>query len=456
MLLLHLRAYQPEPRTRVTRWLAGAFAVAFGFGAGLGLLDRSEPVAAAVAPASAPAATAPELAATPLPAPELAAAPPAAPYVDPLALRVIRGSLGRGQTLAESLHAHGVSADRIHVLVSEMAPVLDFRYAKPGDRYELALSPADAITRFRYERSASEFYELTRAGDRFVASAHKPEIMRHRVRIAGVVATSLYAAIEQLGEDRGLAEDFAEIFAWDVDFSRGVRRGDEFSMLYDRLYTRDAAGRERYLRPGQILAARYSSSDDDFRAVYFESQQGRGAYYRPNGEPIERQFLKAPLDYKRISSGFAHSRLHPILGIRRPHLGIDYAARYGTPVWSVAHGEVVHRGYQGGFGNLVKIRHVNGYVSYYAHLSRYAQALRVGDRVDQKQVIGYVGSTGLSTGSHLCFRLAKEGEYVNPATMHARGGEPIPRGARSRFDAQSGELLAALDPRPLVVTNEAL
>jgi murein DD-endopeptidase MepM/ murein hydrolase activator NlpD len=388
---------------------------------------------------------------------EVAAPPPiVAAFADPLAQRMVHGSLRRGQTLAESLNAHGVPADRIHVLVSEMAPVVDFRYSKPGDRYTLALAPGDVIASFRYERSPSEYYDLTRRGDRFVATAHKPEIRRQRVRIAGIVATSLYAAVQQLGEDRALAEDFAEIFAWDVDFSRGVQRGDEFSMLYERLYTRDEAGREHYLRPGQILAARYSSADEDFRAVYFESEQGRGAYYRPNGEPIERQFLKAPLDYKRISSGFAHSRLHPILRIRRPHLGIDYAAGYGTPVWSVAHGEVIHRGYQGGFGNLVKIRHANGYVSYYAHLSRFGQGLRVGDRVDQKQVIGFVGSTGLSTGPHLCFRLAKEGAYVNPATMQARGGAPIPRDSRGRFDAQIGEFLTALDPRPLVVTNEAL
>jgi murein DD-endopeptidase MepM/ murein hydrolase activator NlpD len=453
LLLLHLRAHERKPRPRIARWLAAAFAVAFGFGAGLGFIDRPEP---GVGPATVELAPSAIVAAV-QPTPAAVAAPPAA--AQPASLPepvVLTGILKRGQTLAESLNAHGVSADRIHVLVSEMAPVLNFRYSKPGDRYDLALSPGGEIVSFRYERSPAEYYELTREGDRFVAAAHKPEILRSRVRIAGLVDSSLYAAVEALGESRALAEDFAEIFAWDVDFSRGVRRGDEFSILYERLSTRDAQGREHYLRPGQILAARYSTTDDDFRAVYFESEQGRGAYYRPNGEPMQRQFLKAPLDYKRISSGFTSSRLHPILGIRRPHLGIDYAAGYGTPVWSVAHGVVVHRGYQGGFGNLVKIRHVNGYVSYYAHLSRYSPGLRVGDRIDQKQVVGYVGSTGLSTGPHLCFRLAKEGEYVNPALMHARGGDPIPRRARGRFDAHSTDLLAALDPRPLVVTNEAL
>jgi len=390
------------------------------------------------------------------PAPDVAAVAPSPSETPPPPHRVVTGTLDRGETLAESLQVRGISADRIHVIAREMAPVVDFRYSKPGDQYRLVLTPEGDVDSFRYERSLAEHYELVRDGDRYLAKQHSPEILRNRVRIAGLVSTSLYAAIEQLGESRELAEDFAEIFAWDVDFSRGARRGDEFSILYERLYTRDDKGNERYLRPGQILAARYTSETDDHRAVYFEPAPGHGAYYRPDGEPMERQFLKAPLDYKRISSTYTNSRFHPILKIRRPHQGIDYAAPYGTAVWSVANGEVIWKGYQGGFGNLVKVRHVNGYVSYYAHLSRFAQGLRVGQRLHQKQVVGYVGSTGLSTGPHLCFRLAKEGSYVNPTLLHAARGEPIPHRARERFSAHSDELLAALDPRPLVVTNEAL
>lgn len=448
-----MRAHRPEARPRYARWLAVAFGTAFTLGAAAGLLNRAgEPLTrneAAVAAAAAPATAA---------ADEPAAAPePARPAAEPIPPhRIVTGTLSRGETLAESLQIRGISADRIHVITREMAPVLDFRYAKPGDSYRLILGPEGDVESFRYERSAAEHYELVRDGDGYRAEQHAPEIVRQRVRIAGLISTSLYAAIAQLGESRELAEDFAEIFAWDIDFSRGSQRGDEFSILYERLYTRDEQGRESYLRPGQILAARYTSATDDFRAVYFEPAPGHGAYYRPDGEPMERQFLKAPLEYKRISSTYTNSRFHPILKIRRPHQGIDYAAPYGTPVWSVANGEVIWKGYQGGFGNLVKVRHTNGYVSYYAHLSRFAPGLRVGQRLNQKQVLGYVGSTGLSTGPHLCFRLAKEGTYVNPALLHAARGEPIPSRARERFAAQSDELLAALDPRSLVTTNEAL
>jgi murein DD-endopeptidase MepM/ murein hydrolase activator NlpD len=448
-VLLHLRAHQIEKRPRYGRWIFVAFLAAFAVGSLFGLAKRNESVSGvggfAAHDGARDAAHAPDVASAP------------APFTEPLPPhQVVAGVLGRGETLAESLQIRGISSASIHLITREMSPVLDFRYSKPGDTYRLELSPEGDVAAFRYEKSPIEAYELTRSGDAFTAVAHKPEIVRHRARIAGLVSTSLYAAIQQLGESREVAEDFAEIFAWDVDFSRGVQRGDEFSILYERLYIKDAAGVETYVRPGQILAARYTTADDDHRAVYFESEEGRGAYYRPDGEPMERQFLKAPLDYKRISSTFTNSRFHPILKISRPHHGIDYAAPYGTSVWAVGNGDVIFKGFQSGFGNLVKVRHSNGYVSYYAHLSRFASDVRIGQRVHQKQVIGYVGSTGLSTGPHLCFRLAKEGSYVNPAKMHAASGDPIPRGARERFVAMSDELMAALDPRPLVITNEAL
>ena len=450
--LLHLRAHVVEKRPRYARWVLIAFLAAFAAGSGFGLAQR-DPSDASVSRSASFAGGA--ASAVPSGAPNVAAAP--APFTEPLPPhRVVAGVLRRGETLAESLQIRGINSQRIHLITREMSTVMDFRYSKPGDSYRLELTPEGDVSAFRYEKSPIERYELTRIGDAFTTVAHKPEILRHRVRIAGLVATSLYAAIEQLGESRELAEDFAEIFAWDVDFSRGVQRGDEFSILYERLYIKDEAGAETYLRPGQILAARYTASDDEHLAVYFEPEEGRGAYYRPDGEPMERQFLKAPLDYKRISSTFTNSRFHPILKINRPHHGIDYAAPYGTSVWAVGNGDVIFKGFQAGFGNLVKVRHANGYISYYAHLSRFAGDLRIGERVHQKQVIGYVGSTGLSTGPHLCFRLAKEGSYVNPAKMHAAAGDPIPRGARERFAAASGELMTALDPRPLVLTNEAL
>ena len=457
----------PERGLPVRRILVTAFAIAFAGGAAIGLLQRRSPADAEDLP-SATATVASEAAAAAVPALASAAPVPVLPAVGapshaaaspapaPAKGRVITGTLARGQTLAEALSRQGLSADRIFEVVREMAPVFNFRYSMPGDRYRLVLSPAGGLESFHYERSPSERYEVTREGEGFATKHHEPQIVRRQARLAGVVTTSLADAIEQLGESGELAHDFAEIFAWDVDFTRGVHRGDEFSILYDRLFTVDPQGRETYVRPGQIQAARYTSEGEEFSAVYYESAKGHGAYYRPDGSPVERQFLKAPVNFSHISSTFTQARLHPILKIWRPHLGIDYAAPYGTPVWSVANGDVIFKGYQSGYGNLVKVRHANGYVSYYAHLSRFAPGLRIGQRVSQKQVVGAVGSSGLSTGPHVCFRLTKEGEFVNPATLHADGGEALPRTQRARFKERSGQLMAALDPRPLVATNEAL
>jgi murein DD-endopeptidase MepM/ murein hydrolase activator NlpD len=235
-----------------------------------------------------------------------------------------------------------------------------------------------------------------------------------------------------------------------------VRPGDEFQVLYERLYRQGDDGLEEYVRPGRILAARYEGAAGSYTAVYFEPREGRGGYYRPDGTSVERQFLMAPLRHARISSSYSSARRHPILKVTRPHHGIDYAAPSGTPVWAVADGEVIYRARAGGFGNLVKIRHSNGYVSYYAHLSRFAKGLKLGQKVAQKQIIGYVGQTGLATGPHVCFRIAKNGQYVNPARLRTPAGEPVPQELFSTFRTASAILLAELDAGTLFAAENPL
>jgi murein DD-endopeptidase MepM/ murein hydrolase activator NlpD len=312
-----------------------------------------------------------------------------------------------------------------------------------------------ALQAFQFTTARNDRYRITREGDRFVARRDGGDFVRRQARIAGVVATTLYDAIQKLGEDPALARDFADVFAYDVDFARGVRRGDEFQILYERLFRIDAQGQERYERPGRIYAARYRTSSGDHSAVYYESENGRGAYYRPDGTPLARNFLIAPLRYEKVTSGYSHARFHPILRYTRPHLGIDYAAPVGTPLWSVADGKVISVGRTGGFGNLIKVRHADGYVSFYSHLSRYAPGLRVGQFVRQKQVIGFVGSSGLATGPHVCFRVSKDGRYVNPAQLKGKtfaASVASNRGFRDKRDA----LLASLRSRDFVAVEEAL
>ncbi len=386
------------------------------------------------------------------PAPEFELPAPAEPE-----LERFLGELRAGQTLSAALRKHGIPARTVHLIATEMRPVFDFRKARPGDGWQLERELDGTLWRFRYTRSALERYTLQRVGDGYVAARKEPELRRERGRIAGVVSSSLYEAIEQLGERPELAHDFAGIFAWDLDFSNATQPGDSFSILYERLFLVDPdTGEEQYLRPGRILAARYANAENEFRAVHFQLEESRGGYYRPDGSAVERQFLRAPLQFRRISSRFSLSRLHPILKVRRPHPGIDYAAPSGTPVWAIGGGKVVYRGRMGGFGKLVKIRHPNGFVSYYGHLSRYADGIKVGDRIGQKQIIGYVGATGLATGPHLDFRLKKHGRWVDPQKVSTPAGPPIPDSSRPAFAVIRDQLLAELEPQPLVAVSEAL
>jgi murein DD-endopeptidase MepM/ murein hydrolase activator NlpD len=385
------------------------------------------------------------------PVPDVFAAPAA------IEVRIFtEGVLRRGETLARALDRQDVPGELVHEVATSMRTVFDFRYARAGDRYRLARNEHGRVVEFDYARSEFERYALRRVGEALVAERYEPEVHVERARLAGVVTTSLYDAIQALGESGDLSHDFAEIFAWDVDFSRSVHPGDEFHILYERRYLRSDEGRERYVGPGRILAARYASRGGEHAAVYYEQGAGRAGYYRPDGSAVQRQFLQAPLTYRRITSSYSTGRLHPILGRRRPHLGIDYAAATGTPVWAVGDGRVMFRGWLGGLGKTVKIRHDNGFESWYGHLSRYPN-LGLGQMVRQKQVIGYVGSTGLSTGPHLHFVLKKSGRHVNPSQLRMAASEPIPRQQMQQFSAARDELLHALDPSALrVVTNEAL
>ncbi len=369
---------------------------------------------------------------------------------------VISGVLGSGDSLAGYLALRGVDPVTVLTIEREMRPLYDFQRAQPGQRFELYLDTDGTPIRFRYVASVRESYRLERIQGGFHVMREEVPLIRRRAKLAGIVTSTLYDSIRDLGESPQLAADFTAIFAWDVDFSRAVRPGDEFRILYERNYLKQSDGREVYHGPGRILAARYRGSANDLTAVYYEASPDRGGYYRPDGSSVKRKFLAAPLKYSRISSSYTHARFHPILKINRPHYGIDYAAPAGTPVWSVANGTVIHKGWSRGFGRLVKVRHSDGYVSYYSHLSRYAPGLKVGQRVQQQEQLGFVGSSGLATGPHVCFRIQKNGAYVNPSRLRSPAGDPIPADQSEIFAAVRDQRLSELGPGTLVATEEAL
>jgi murein DD-endopeptidase MepM/ murein hydrolase activator NlpD len=267
-----------------------------------------------------------------------------------------------------------------------------------------------------------------------------------RLRISGEVHSSLYEAIDSAIADTilptaervALAWAIADVYDWELDFTRDVRRGDRFDVLLDRLESPDGE-----LRFGRIWAARVEAARRPNYAFYFEHGDSRG-FYDQNGRSLRRAFLRAPLQFSRISSRFG-TRLHPILRTSRSHDGIDYSAAMGTPVRATADGIVTRMGRHGGYGNLIELQHVNGIRTRYGHLSRFAARLHVGARVLQDQTIGYVGSTGLSTAPHLHYEFLVNGRPTNPGRQARESGSPVPQSARGDFDARRLELLAQLE-----------
>lgn len=369
---------------------------------------------------------------------------------------VTRGEIAKQESLASSLRRQNVSPAAIHLISTELRKVFDFRRSRAGDAYRLTQDAAGRILDFQYSQGSGDSYALTWKGTRYVASKQTEVLEPQVAKIAGVVDGSFYDAIMALGEQSSLATEFAKILAWDMDFSRHVHPGDEFSILYERMYTKGPDGTSVYVRPGRILAGRYSGRSGEHTVVYYENGHGEGAYFRPDGSSIERAFLAAPLEFSRITSRFTNARRHPILNITRPHPGIDYAAPYGTPIFSVGDGVVEFRSRAGASGNLIRIRHSGGFTSHYAHLSSFARGLNVGDKVGQKEIIGYVGSTGLSTGPHVCFRVKKNGQYVDPMRIAKPAGPAIEYDRIDHFRDVRDQRLADLGRGPFLAANEAL
>ena len=395
---------------------------------------------------AAPALALPDVAA---PEPKPAAPESTAP---PPTLNVVTGRVPRGGTFSGALIANGVSSRLVYGIANTVQPLFDFRTAQPGDFYSLIQGEAGQVLSFEYHRGRRTIYRVEPDGGGLVASKNEVPLERRVVQLGGMIDRSLSESMRRLGERSDLVQGFADLFVWDFDFSSETRPGDEFRLVFEKYYDR-----EGFVQYGRILAGEYQASKRGFVAVLFEDGEGRADYFTPEGNSLRRTFLRAPVSYTRISSRYSKSRLHPILKVRRPHEGVDYAAPVGTPVWAVADGEVIFIGRSGGFGRLIKVRHNNGYVSFYGHLSRYAKTLKVRQRVQQKQVIGFVGSTGLATAPHLDYRLRIGGRFVDPLKVKFPKGTPISEQERLRFDELKEQRLAELrQASPSLVLEAAM
>ncbi len=343
------------------------------------------------------------------------------------------------QTLAEVLMAYGLSAQKIYNLTTQCPDtVFDVRKVRAGQPCAL-LSDLDSMGTpryFVYEINAKEYAVFDLVTDTVTRGALPTSW--HERSAQGTVESSLWNAMLDGGASPQLAVMLSHIFGWTIDFF-GIQKGDHFSLIYEQEYVED-----RPLNNFRIRAASFCASDSMYYAIPFV-QDGEELYYNEKGNSLEGAFLKAPLDYYRISSRFTNSRYHPVLKRYRAHHGVDYAAPTGTPVYAIGSGKVIAKGYQAnGGGNYVKIRHNSTYTTTYMHLSRFAKGLQVGDHVAQKEVIGYVGSTGLSTGSHLDFRVYENGKPINPLTIKSQPKKPISEANKADFRVVCDSLVERL------------
>jgi murein DD-endopeptidase MepM/ murein hydrolase activator NlpD len=259
--------------------------------------------------------------------------------------------------------------------------------------------------------------------------------------VSGVIDSSLFEAVAKAGAHDQTALALAEIFGWDIDFVLDIQRGDSFTVTYEQLQ-QDGS----YVGDGAILAASFVNQGHEFRAVRYVAPDGTAAYFSPEGRSLRKAFLRAPVEFSRVSSRFNLARKHPVLNTIRAHKGVDYAAPTGTPVRAAGDGRIRFRGGKGGYGNVVEIDHANGVTTVYGHMSRFAKGQAVRSRVTQGEVIGYVGMTGLATGPHLHYEYRVRGVFKNPQTVDLPAAEPIDASLRADFERQSAPLLAALQP----------
>ncbi len=354
--------------------------------------------------------------------------------------RVQYGIVQPRQNLGSILGEHGVSTGTVHHLGEKARGVFDVRRIRSGQAYALFFSKHDSLAPprfFVYEEDPKSYIVFDLRGDLAVSRGQNPAEWRTQT-VKGQVESSLWVAMQRCEASPQLAIVLSHIFGWTIDFF-GLQKQDEFRVIYEQEFV-DGKALDNF----HILAASFRASDSTYYAIPFV-QDGEELYYNERGNSLEGAFLKAPLDFYRISSRFTNSRYHPVLKRYRAHHGVDYAAPAGTPVYAIGSGKVIAKTYQAnGGGNYVKIKHNGTYTTTYMHLSRFAKGLKVGSTVKQKEIIGYVGSTGLSTGPHLDFRVYENGRPINPLTIKSQPKKPISEANRAAFSQVCDSLVLKL------------
>jgi len=346
--------------------------------------------------------------------------------------------LRAGDTSQTVLAKLGFSTSEAARIIHACEQVYSLRWLRAGNEW-IKRTEVNGIQVF-YQIDTDRQLHLSSTPDGWLATLEPRQASSRILSLEGSIEGSLFTSAAQVGLDDHTTMRLVNIFSWDIDFSRDLRNGDRFRVLLDESFDHRGKLLER-----NILAAEFISQGTVYRAVRFTLPSGKTDYFTPEGSSLRKAYLRSPVKYSRISSRFSMRRKHPILGYTRAHKGVDYAAPSGTPVHTIGDGRVVYKGWKGGYGRYVRVRHTNSiHSTVYAHLRRYARAIRKGTRVKQGQVIGYVGMSGLATGPHLHFEFHIRGRAVNPLAVRSPAAHPVPDDDKGRFKEVSSRLLVRL------------
>ena len=361
-----------------------------------------------------------------------------------------RKQVEKGETWGKILNGYGIGTAKIAELDRKTKQICPLNRIQIGRHYTtLTRQMADStavLDHLVYEKNRIDYVVFSFVGDSVAVREGKHEVTLQRQKRSATIESSLWGAIMQEGLPYSLAAELEDIYQWTVDFF-GIQKGDSFTVIYNEKFI----GNES-IGIDKILGAKFVHAGKEIYAIPFE-QGGRTQYWEADGGSLRKQLLKAPLKFTRISSKFSNSRMHPVLKVRRPHHGVDYAAPSGTPVYAVADGVVTTKRREKAAGNMLKIKHAGNLASGYLHLRGYAKGIKQGSRVTQGQVIGYVGSTGYSTGPHLDFRIWKNGSPIDPLKIPQKPAEPISKGNMAEFAKVRDAVMAELNGTVIAATE---
>jgi murein DD-endopeptidase MepM/ murein hydrolase activator NlpD len=356
---------------------------------------------------------------------------------------VKKGLVKSGQTMGEILYLNHIDHLEINKIVTKSKGIFDVRRINPGKKYAVicASDSTQKAKYFIYEIDATNYVVFDLRGEIDVYKGKKPVTVELKTA-SGVINSSLSLSMEEKELSPRLTFELATIYAWTIDFFK-IQKGDSFKVYYEDRYVYENDKRT-YLGIGKILAAEFTHKGKCFYSFYYTENENLGDYYDEQGKTLRKAFLMAPVDYKRISSRYSKRRKHPVTGRWKGHFGTDYAAERGTPIWSTANGTIIAASYTKNNGNYVKVRHNGTYTTQYLHMSKIKPGIRKGVYVKQGDIIGYVGSTGLATGPHVCYRFWKNDKQVDPFKQKLPPGDPIKKENRRDYMLAKDSLMQIL------------